>query len=657
MITRLYLDQCFRHFDRTFRFERGLTGVVGPNESGKSLIVETVRYALFGARALRGKAEDYKRLHVELDFEIAGTAYTVIRKPNRVELVGIASGTRPVNEAIRRVLGYDLAVFDVANACNQGNIEALSDMRPTERKAMVDRTVGLDMLDALIRHCGTEASALRREAEAMRRTLAAPVAPDVPEGYVASADLQRNLADARIKARRHAELIGMFRSAPPKVASDLRVTEAETRVLELKALHQEWQELRGYLSRAVAEPALPGPCPVGVPENELVAHEEARRDTLDRRRALEAELRKLEPEPHPAIDLDAFEASHDAADLWDRKRKLLDQGSLTCPECSHRWPVAADQLATYANIEETLRPSITRRQIADCRKLIGNRDRIAALRATLDGLESPVDRSADLARARAHAAAVEAYERARSAWQVYNQDLPIKQARLAEVAGVADLLVAAEDALATARHADWWRRMAPLEAEMATLARAEDQARHLQAALQVSLDHESRLAEFEKTQVAFDRITLDIAEVESKSAEYATARERITDLKVSLKSHLLPALNRVASLLLAQMTGGARSRIEVDDAFEILVDGQALATLSGSGKAVANLAIRIALGQILTNRVFSVFMADEVDAAMDEDRAEYTAQALRRLTSMVAQVILVTHKRPQTDVTMELGRG
>ena len=69
---------------------------------------------------------------------------------------------------------------------------------------------------------------------------------------------------------------------------------------------------------------------------------------------------------------------------------------------------------------------------------------------------------------------------------------------------------------------------------------------------------------------------------------------------------------------------------------------------------MANLAICIALGQILTNRVFSVFMADEVDAAMDEDRAEHTAQALRRLTTMVAQVILVTHKRPETDVTIEL---
>ena len=67
----------------------------------------------------------------------------------------------------------------------------------------------------------------------------------------------------------------------------------------------------------------------------------------------------------------------------------------------------------------------------------------------------------------------------------------------------------------------------------------------------------------------------------------------------------------------------------------------------GSGKAVANLAIRIGLGQVLTNKVFSVLMGDEVDASMDDDRAGYTAECLERLTNSIGQVVLVSHK--QTD--------
>jgi len=88
-------------------------------------------------------------------------------------------------------------------------------------------------------------------------------------------------------------------------------------------------------------------------------------------------------------------------------------------------------------------------------------------------------------------------------------------------------------------------------------------------------------------------------------------------------------------LLIAQMTANQRTNVAIDEDFDILVDGQPLNTLSGSGKAVANLAIRIGLGQVLTNKVFSVLMGDEVDASMDDDRAGYTAECLERLTKSI----------------------
>jgi DNA repair exonuclease SbcCD ATPase subunit len=64
-----------------------------------------------------------------------------------------------------------------------------------------------------------------------------------------------------------------------------------------------------------------------------------------------------------------------------------------------------------------------------------------------------------------------------------------------------------------------------------------------------------------------------------------------------------------------------RQSIVVDEEFDVTVDGQALDTLSGSGKAVANLALRLGLGQVLINRVFSLFIGDEIDASLDVDRA------------------------------------
>src|SRR6266481_4565515 len=84
-------------------------------------------------------------------------------------------------------------------------------------------------------------------------------------------------------------------------------------------------------------------------------------------------------------------------------------------------------------------------------------------------------------------------------------------------------------------------------------------------------------------------------------------------------------------------------------------DGQPLDTLSGSGKAVANLAIRIGLGQALTNNVMSLFMADEIDAAIDDERATSTGECLQNPTKVIKQILLVSHKTPDADHYIDLG--
>ena len=48
-----------KQFQRKIQFEPGLTVITGENEGGKSLILEMIEYAWFGAAALRGQASDY----------------------------------------------------------------------------------------------------------------------------------------------------------------------------------------------------------------------------------------------------------------------------------------------------------------------------------------------------------------------------------------------------------------------------------------------------------------------------------------------------------------------------------------------------------------------------------------------------------------------
>lgn len=582
MLNKLTLKNAFVHKDREFVFDRGVTGVIGPNESGKSLIVEMIRFALFGSKALRGRAEDYKRLEVALDFTVAEVDYSVVRRGSKAELrqrgALMATGTTPVNEAIVDLLGYDLGVFDVANACNQGNVEALSNMTPTQRRTMVDKTVGLDQLDGLIAYCGAEGNALKREADAGRAALIEPVRPERPADYRPAAEVKDEL-------------------------------------LAAEALQTEYNQLVGATANRPSEPVEPASIDVVESAEELRAYQEQRQSDLRTQARLRAQLSKIEPEQFSEAHLDEAEVLLQMHERWVQKERLLQQGYHECPECAHRWPVA--DLGDLAKAE-FVELRMSRRDLAGHRARIGNAAQIESLEAQLAGIEIGPDRAAVLATVEAHDRAMRTYRAARETYESFMADLDRKLARIDE-----------------------------LEPTVWSIS-------DLRALWQQCRDYEVADKAYQASLGAYEEAITAIGRANRLSGDYLEARRRLQDLKVEVKNFLVPSLNTVASLLLSRMTGGERYQIEVDEDFEITVDGQPVATLSGSGKAVANLAIRIALGQLLTSRVFSVFMADEVDAAMDDDRAGYTADALRRLSDTLGQVIIITHKRPDTDHTIEL---
>src|ERR1700746_2375353 len=80
--------------DTRIEFESGLTGIIGPNGSGKSTILEAIAWALYGMSAVRGKRQDVRSLSasgraavkVELEFDLAGHRYRVIRTLSSAEL-------------------------------------------------------------------------------------------------------------------------------------------------------------------------------------------------------------------------------------------------------------------------------------------------------------------------------------------------------------------------------------------------------------------------------------------------------------------------------------------------------------------------------------------------------------------------------------------
>lgn len=645
MFKRLYLDNCFTHQNRTFQFSEGLTAITGPNESGKSLILEMIRYALFGSAALRGTASGYKKLHVELDFEIQGTDYRVVRKGSTVKLFEgddnpIAVGARPVNARILDLLGYDLQVFDIANACCQGKVEALGDMRPADRKRMVDRTIGLTVIDDLIKVVGERANNEQRSADSLAGTVMEPQEPVKPEGYRPSVELEEEYRVLKGLVQERHELIGWLSQPIPDLPP-----APETSITETAAELEEYQQRKQTAMRLEAEIA-----GLRKPTRTLEEIERLEQQLSAYRLWKDYETRR------PAYSLDDLERMsfiHDEIErheIGQRLRKQIEElhsnGTNTCPECGHEWPVEAERLTDLEHELEDLglgkevpeTPALTPREIMDAvRELerpappkaehpgVDEAELAIARRDLKDGekredlirrlavYDPGPDRNADLQARRQYEWELENYNRICIIHDAHMSVRDQKQKRADELAGVDEKLVAIDDLM------------------------------------KVCLFYEQDLKHYLTAKDHYDRVQEQVAELRDRADQYFRAREALKELKLKVKGFLVPSLNKVASYLLAQMTDGVRSVVEIDEEFEINIDGQPLNTLSGSAQAVSNVAIRIALGQVLTNKVCSVFAGDEIDASMDVDRAEYTSQCLRNLTKSVRQVFLITHKKPAAD--------
>jgi DNA repair protein SbcC/Rad50 len=341
---------------------------------------------------------------------------------------------------------------------------------------------------------------------------------------------------------------------------------------------------------------------------------------------------------------------------WLQKKSLLEQGEHHCPKCAHHWPIASETLRMYDTVREVPAPEMTQAALMEERRLTVNIERQAMLGAELINLEVlRLKEEADLQEDMlemvnlmeskqmefdANAKNIRELEELLKNSPDQKEKIAARQKYDGAMLGHGARLMA---------YKQFFDLLAEREARIAVLEPSERALVALEEALVTSRSYEQAQAAHEAAVLVYAEAKQKLDGLLAQSEDWANAKAAIAEAKTVIKSFLIPSLNKVASLLINQMTGGARSSVIVDDDFNITVDGQQVQTLSGSGKAVANLALRIGLGQVLTNGVFSVFIADEFDESMDEERAQYTAECLQRLKQTIKQVIVVTHKRPIAD--------
>lgn len=628
MLNKIVIKDVFAHKNTTINFETGLSRIHGANEAGKSQVFEMIRWALFGNKALRTAAEDYKGGSVELtflkDYRVVRTAgNAVLHKDGEV----IARSTAAVNKKIIELIGYGLKTFDNVNSINQSEVEKLTSMSLTDRKKFLDELIGAAEIDKLIADYKAEASSYDAEVKALSGLITTVTHPEMPEGLrpLEIIDRDQKALDVKVtEIRVQEKAVEMVEQMVKNtiILNDPMPNHSKADVEKLLKEGEEVEEARTIAIRnnpSIARLVDAGAGYIDVPS--LAADVEL---------VLAA---RNQPRPRfTPMEVEEIKRKHKEQEAFEKVQQLrLELETYqSCPRCGLSFENEAAEVTEKIN---QLLP------IARPHKGLASKEAVAESEEALRLLNEATDRMRSITSpyAQMFDRPVDfdqpTYDIVSSAIQQGGYNLKELRASLdvkTKMEARADL----EKRLEEEKNKLSLLDVTGTVAQITTLRQERADRDQYDVAVKHYNDQKDRNAELETK----------IAERTASKEENAAVVKALQGFKYYINTYFLPSVGKAASAMLVTMTNGKRKKISITDKFEIDVDGRKVEALSGSTKAIVNIALRFALQFVLTKNAFSVFMADEVDGSFDDNRAKYLNECMVGMTDHISQVIVISHK-------------
>lgn len=654
-IVQLELLWFRQHKKALFEFPNALVGIVGPNGSGKTTILEGITFALFGTRAIRGKLEDLttrgagkgETATVILQFIVNEDVYRLIRTPTSASLFlgaseeEVAVGTRDVNSSVETLIGMNYEEFSTAYLTEQKGLEFLRSRKgAAERERFILKLMGYDKIERAQEELRFSRSEKRGRLHGL-------------ESMVGDREKLETRKDAEQETLRHLEA-----QMNELVTA---VTEAERKSDEARsAFNVQEKQFKEWQSKSEEKKL--------VETKQSIIHE--------RQRSIQREISKLHPENHDPDKLEQqITLQREKLEEFSHTIAKLDQGwrdSIAIARAQHvQVSESLKTLERKLKELETLKDKKSKKKITDgdakcptCGQSLGEehdkylihiKGEIEKSKKELDNLDQEIQKLLEEPQAlretrNANKVLQAEFQELQRSFEQLNRYISLTT----DLKTHTDQILSMDSELAIINEKISALHFSSSEFE-SKKAISESAKQLYDVARMQRLKFEGEIksasAHLERTRHELEMIDQRLDEVTQLRKELVTLEEAdltFTRFRKHLNATLRPQLTEIASEYITELTDGRYTTIEVGEDFApaVIDDGEVKTVLSGGEEDIVHLCLRLALSHLLVERAgqaFSLLILDEVFGSFDEGRRSNVLNLLERLKGRFDQILIITH--------------
>ena len=664
----------FRKFKESYiEFPDGVTGVVGLNGVGKSTVFEAVAWTLYGPVAARTSTDQIKRegaapsdpCRVELEFMFDDDTYHVVREMSGKNLSAsgsatvngklAANGAEVLSKYIQKKLGMDWKSFYTSIFAKQKELNTLSSMNPSERRQLILRMLGINAVDDIISAIRSDTKEKKNLVEKLGNDLVDEHGQDKITVY------KQEIQNQQKKQKELIKRIEEQKKQHQKIEEELSKTkkDCETKKLLYEKLCTTKEQLEEKKSRFEKKQRL---------ENDIKTLEKT---TNERQEILEKQKEKLTVFKNLEKDLQTFEQQQeknnnviqtavkkqeqnttllhrlrdDIKELTTKKHYIEKMGpQAKCPTCERVLGEQQKKLLTSYTEELTKKNHEAQKLTEDGKKLDTEYDRLSREKQALQK-KSMYLRSQVVEREKLQITLRHATQEI----QRENRELENKKKELKAIGAVEfdekqyrPIRIRVSETYRVYQEALSKLDNIKEKHQEITIEQKEQEGKKNLIGQQIKT--------FEKKIEEKQRLVKKLESERNDAQRLNMLSEVMDSYRTYLISQIRPTLSSHASELFDELTDGKYSQIELDEDYNLLVYDRGLPytieRFSGGEEDLANLCIRLAISEIITERAGSVFqfiILDEIFGSQDQIRKQNIIKALNSFSSKFRQIFLITH--------------